>query len=81
MQRSNLSIRLSALQTCLAGRQGLELFNTGSLPIKIYDKMPIAQMAFEYLSSPCERPHGTEGLNSKYCGDMTVKESDMHKNF
>jgi dCTP deaminase len=59
----------------------LELFNAGSLPIKLYYKMPIAQMAFEYLSSPCEKPYGTDGLNSKYLGDKTVKASDMHKNF
>jgi len=59
----------------------LELFNAGSLPIKLYYKMPIAQMAFEYLSSPCEKPYGSEGLNSKYFGDKNVKESDMHKNF
>ena len=59
----------------------LELFNAGALPIKLYYKMPIAQMAFEYLSSPCERPYGSEGLNSKYFGDMKPKASAMHKNF
>jgi len=59
----------------------LELFNAGPLPIKLYYKMPIAQMAFEYLSSPCERPYGSEGLNSKYHGDMKPKASAMHKNF
>ncbi|MDD5083518.1 MAG: dCTP deaminase [Candidatus Moranbacteria bacterium] len=59
----------------------LELFNAGPLPIKLYYKMPIAQMAFEYLSSPCERPYGSEGLNSKYHGDMRPKASAMHKNF
>ncbi len=59
----------------------LELFNAGSLPIKLYYKMPIAQMAFEYLSSPCAKPYGAEGLNSKYLGDAEVKESEMYKNF
>ena len=59
----------------------LELFNAGALPIKLYYKMPIAQMAFEKLSSPCLRPYGSKDLNSKYYGDKTVKASDMHKNF
>lgn len=59
----------------------LELFNAGPLPIKLYYKMPIAQMAFEYLSSPCEKPYGSKGLNSKYYGDMKPKASAMHKNF
>jgi dCTP deaminase len=59
----------------------LELFNAGSLPIKLYYKMPIAQMAFEYLSSPCARPYGSKGLNSKYFGDKGVRGSEMYKNF
>ena len=50
----------------------LELFNAGRLPIKLYYKMPIAQMAFEYLSSPCERPYGSEGLGSKYYKDLSL---------
>lgn len=59
----------------------LELFNAGRLPIKLYYKMPIGQMAFEYLSSPCDRPYGSEGLNSKYFGDKKPKASKMHLNF
>ncbi len=59
----------------------LELFNAGSLPIKLHYKMPIGQMAFEYLSSPCEKPYGHPDLNSKYFADKTVRASQMHKNF
>lgn len=59
----------------------LELYNAGTLPIKLYYKMPIAQMAFEYLSSKCERPYGSKGLNSKYLGDKGVQASKMNKNF
>lgn len=59
----------------------LELYNAGTLPIKLYYKMPIAQMAFEYLSSPCDRPYGSKQLNSKYFRDMEVRPSKMHKNF
>lgn len=59
----------------------LELFNAGALPIKLYYKMPIAQMAFEYLSSACEKPYGSEGLKSKYYKDKKPVASKMYKNF
>ncbi|MGK2848767.1 MAG: dCTP deaminase [Minisyncoccota bacterium] len=59
----------------------LELFNAGRLPIKLYHKMPIGQMAFEYLSSPCIKPYGSQGLNSKYFGDKKPEASKMHLNF
>lgn len=59
----------------------LELYNAGRLPIKLYYKMAIGQMAFEYLSSPCERPYGSKGLNSKYYRDSKPEASKMHLNF
>lgn len=59
----------------------LEFFNAGTLPMKLYYKMPIAQMAFEYLSSPCEKPYGSKGLNNKYYKDKKVQASKMHKSF
>ena len=59
----------------------LELFNAGKIPLKLYYGMPIGQMAFEYLSSPCERPYGSQGLNSKYLGDTKPQASKMHLNF
>lgn len=59
----------------------LELYNAGKIPIKLYYKMPIGQMAFEYLSSRCERPYGSQGLNSKYKGDTRPVASKMHLNF
>ncbi len=59
----------------------LELHNTANLPILLYYKMPIAQMAFEELSSECEKPYSSKGLNSKYLGDMKPKASQMWKNF
>lgn len=59
----------------------LELYNAGRLPIKLYYKMAIGQMAFEYLSSPCERPYGSKGLNSKYYKDSKPEASKMHLNF
>ena len=59
----------------------LELFNCGSLPIKLYYKMKIAQMAFEKLSSPSDVSYGDKKLGSKYFGDHKVRASQYHKNF
>lgn len=58
----------------------LELHNTSNLPVKLYYKMPIAQMAFEKISSPSEKPYSPK-LGSKYYGDMKPKASQMYKNF
>ena len=62
-------------------RLTLEIANLSPLPIKIYEGMKIAQLAFEELDGECERPYGSTGLNSKYKGDMTVQASRMWKNF
>lgn len=59
----------------------LELFNVATLPILLYPNMKIAQVVFEELSEPCDRPYGHPDLGSKYYKDMTVKESHMSKNF
>lgn len=59
----------------------LELFNAGTLPLKLYAGMPIGQMAFEYLFSPCEKPYGSQGLNSKYYRDDKPVASKMYLNF
>jgi len=58
----------------------LELHNVGVLPVVLYYKMPIAQMAFEPLSSPCKNPYGSK-KNNKYYGATTVQASKMWKNF
>lgn len=59
----------------------LELFNASALPIKLYPDMKIAQIAFEEISSECERPYGSAGLNNKYYGSEGIDESKMHLNF
>ncbi|MCH7839004.1 MAG: dCTP deaminase [Planctomycetes bacterium] len=59
----------------------LELSNIGALPVKLYYKMPIAQMAFTPLSSECEIPYGDAKLNSKYYGAQEPQASQMYKNF
>jgi len=58
----------------------LELHNTANIPILLYYKMPIAQMAFEELTSECEKPYNKQ-KNSKYVGDIKPRASQMWKNF
>lgn len=58
----------------------LELHNTANLPILLYYKMPIAQMAFEHISSKCEKSYSAANQN-KYVGDMKPRASQMWKNF
>jgi dCTP deaminase len=62
-------------------RLTLEMYNLSPLPIKLYPEMKIGQITFERISDPCERPYGSEGLNSKYMGDMKVQGSKMYKNY
>lgn len=59
----------------------LELSNIGSLPVKLFYKMPIAQMSFSPLSSACETPYGARSLGSKYYGAQEPQVSQMWKNF
>lgn len=62
-------------------RLTLEMVNLSGIPIKVYKGMKIAQIAFEELDQPCERPYGSKGLGNKYKGDMTVTGSKMFDNF
>lgn len=59
----------------------LELHNLANLPIKLYYKMPIAQVAFVKLSSEADVPYGKKSLNSKYFGSVKPVASQYHKNF
>jgi dCTP deaminase len=59
----------------------LELHNLANLPIKLYYKMPIAQVAFVKLSSEAEIPYGKDALNSKYFGSTKPVASQYYKNF
>jgi len=62
-------------------RLTLEMVNLSPLPIRIYAGMKIAQIAFEELDTPCEKPYGSKSLNSKYVGDLTVQASKIWENF
>lgn len=59
----------------------LELHNVSTLPIKLYYKMPIAQMSFSPLSSKAENPYTKKRAGSKYFGNMKPKASQYWKNF
>lgn len=59
----------------------LELHNVSTLPIKLYYKMPIAQMSFSPLSSIAENPYNKKRFGSKYYGNMKPKASQYWKNF
>ena len=59
----------------------LELHNLANLPIKLYYKMPIAQVAFVKLSSKVDVPYGKDALNSKYFGSVKPVASQYYKNF
>ncbi len=59
----------------------LELSNISPIPIKLYYKMPIAQMSFTPLSSSAEHPYGKKRLGSKYFGAMKPQASQYWKNF
>lgn len=59
----------------------LELHNTAEAAIRLYYGMPIGQIAFEPLTSPCDNPYGSGRLTSNYKGDTMPKASQMYKNF
>lgn len=58
----------------------LELHNTANMPVLLYYKMPIAQMAFEEISSKCLNPYSAKQGN-KYVGDVKPRASQMWRNF
>lgn len=59
----------------------LELSNVATLPIAIYPRMKIGQLAFFQLSTPAERPYGSAELGSKYRGQHGPTASRYFENF
>jgi len=59
----------------------LELSNVATLPIAIYPRMRIGQIAFFELTTPAERPYGSEDLRSKYQGQRGPTASRYFENF
>jgi dCTP deaminase len=50
------------------GKLTLELSNQLRMPIALYYGMTISQISFLRISTPVDRPYGSEGLGSKYQG-------------
>jgi len=63
------------------GNLTLELSNVANLPITIYPGMKIGQLCIFQMTSPAERPYGSEDLNSKYLGQEGPTPSRFHENF
>ncbi len=59
----------------------LELSNVANLPIAIYPRMKIGQLAFFGLSTPAQRPYGSDELRSKYQGQRGPTASRYFENF
>ena len=57
------------------GELTLELSNVATLPIMLWPGMRIGQLSFERMSSPVERPYGSEGLGSHYQGQRGATPS------
>ena len=60
------------------GHLTLELSNVANLPIALYAGMRIGQISFFRMSSPVERPYGSEALGSKYQGQLEPTASAIH---
>jgi len=63
------------------GKLTLELSNVANLPIALYSGMKIGQISFLSMSSPVERPYGSQGLGSKYQGQAEPTASAFFEDF
>lgn len=64
-----------------SGHLTLELSNVAKLPVTLYYKMRIGQVSFLQLTSAAERPYGSEGLRSKYQGQIEPTASRYYQDF
>jgi dCTP deaminase len=63
------------------GKLTLELSNVAKLPIALYFGMKIGQISFLEMSSPVDRPYGSQGLGSKYQGQAEPTASAFYEDF
>jgi dCTP deaminase len=63
------------------GHVTLELANVANLPITVYPGMKIGQLSFVQLTEPAEHPYGSDGLGSKYQGQLGPTPSKYWQNF
>lgn len=60
------------------GNLTLELSNVANLPIVLTPGMQIGQVSFTRMTTPVERPYGSEGLGSRYQGQVDPTPSRAH---
>jgi dCTP deaminase len=63
------------------GKLTLELSNQSQMPIALYYGMKISQISFLRMSTPVERPYGSESLASKYQGQTGPTPSRIFQDF
>jgi dCTP deaminase len=63
------------------GHVTLELSNVANLPITLYPRMRIGQVAVFQLTTPAERPYGSAGVGSKYQHQRGPTPSQYWRNF
>jgi dCTP deaminase len=64
-----------------SGNLTLELSNVATLPVTIYQGMPIGQISFMRMDGPVERPYGSREKGSKYQGQAEPTPSRFYLNF
>ena len=65
------------IDTGFRGQVTLELKNLGTEVIKLVPGMKICQIVFIAMSSPVDRPYGSEGLGSHYQNQQGVQGSKL----
>ena len=63
------------------GQLTLELSNVANLPITLYPGMKIGQISFQQMTTPADRPYGSDELKSKYHGQRGPMPSRYWENF
>ena len=63
------------------GKLTLELSNQSQMPIALYYGMKVSQVSFLRMSTPVDRPYGSEGLASKYQGQTGPTPSRIFQDF
>lgn len=63
------------------GHLTMEVTNAAKLPITLYYRMKIGQLTFLKLTTPVDRPYGTQGLGSRYQGQTEPTASRLYKDF
>lgn len=64
-----------------SGHITLELSNVATLPITLWPGMKIGQLCFFQLSSPAEKPYGSQEYSSRYQGQRGPTASRSFINF